>query len=107
MAVLGARGNDPERLGAAADAYRAALEEFTRQRASLRWAATQNNLGDALHAQAETVEGGERARLLAEAVAAIRACAEVYTAESHPKWFQARQGWIEKIEAEIERLEAP
>lgn len=64
---LGARGDD-EALREAVAAYRAALEEFMRERVPVRWAITQNNLGTALRLQAE------RARdcgLVAEALIAI------------------------------------
>ena len=39
-----------ERLEQAVEAYRAALEEYTRERVPLDWAMTQNNLGNALQA---------------------------------------------------------
>jgi hypothetical protein len=42
---LGERESGTARLEEAAAAYRAALEEYTRVRAPLDWAATQNNLG--------------------------------------------------------------
>jgi hypothetical protein len=47
FATLGERGDDAA-LRAAVDAYRAALEERTRERVPLQWAATQTNLGNAL-----------------------------------------------------------
>ena len=51
-------------------AYRAALEERTRERVPLDWAMTQNNLGTALRALGERESGTAR---LEEAVAAYRA----------------------------------
>ena len=45
---LGERESGTARLEEAVAAYRAALEERTRERVPLRWAATQNNLGNAL-----------------------------------------------------------
>ena len=42
------RETGAERLLEAVEAYRAALEEWTRERAPLDWAMTQNNLGNAL-----------------------------------------------------------
>ena len=51
-------------------AYRAALEERTRERVPLDWATTQNNLGTALRTLGERESGTAR---LEEAVAAYRA----------------------------------
>ena len=48
-------------------AYRAALEERTRERVPLDWATTQNNLGNALRALGERENGTAR---LEEAVGA-------------------------------------
>ena len=45
LQVLGARESGTGRLEEAVTAYRAALEERTRERVPLDWAATQNNLG--------------------------------------------------------------
>jgi hypothetical protein len=43
-------------------AYRAALEEYTRDRVPLDWAMTQNNLGTALRALGEWEQTGRRFR---------------------------------------------
>ncbi len=48
LAALGERESGTARLEEAVAAYRAALEEQTRERAPLDWAMTQNNLGNAL-----------------------------------------------------------
>ena len=48
LQTLGARESGTARLEEAVAAYRAALEERTRDRVPLNWAATQNNLGTAL-----------------------------------------------------------
>jgi tetratricopeptide (TPR) repeat protein len=61
--------------------YRAALEERTRERVPLDWAATQNNLGNALQALGERETGTGR---LEQAVAAYRAALEEYTRERVP-----------------------
>jgi hypothetical protein len=58
------------RLGEAVAAYRAALEERSRDRVPLEWAGTQMNLGNALLALGERESG---AAPLDEAVAAYRA----------------------------------
>ena len=46
--TLGERESGTARLEEAVAAYRAALEERTRERVPLDWATTQNNLGNAL-----------------------------------------------------------
>ncbi len=48
--ALGERESGTARLEEAVAAYRAALEERTRERVPLDWATTQNNLGNALQA---------------------------------------------------------
>ena len=48
LSTLGERESGTARLEEAVAAYRAALEEWTRERVPLDWAMTQNNLGTAL-----------------------------------------------------------
>ena len=48
LSSLGERESGTARLDEAVSAYRAALEEWTRERVPLLWAMTQNNLGNAL-----------------------------------------------------------
>jgi len=62
-------------------AYRAALEEWTRDRVPLDWAMTQMNLGTALQTLGERESGTAR---LQEAVAAYRAALEERTRERVP-----------------------
>jgi hypothetical protein len=57
------------RLEEASKAYRLALEEFTRERVPLKWAMTQNNLGNALSMLGERESGTAR---LEEAIEAYR-----------------------------------
>ncbi len=47
LSTLGERESGTARLEQAVAAYRAALEEWTRERVPLGWATTQNNLGEA------------------------------------------------------------
>jgi predicted LPLAT superfamily acyltransferase len=68
-------------LEEAVQAYRAALEEYTRERVPLDWAGTQNNLGNALLTLGERESGTAR---LEEAVQAYRAALEEYTRERMP-----------------------
>ena len=77
----GERESGTARLEEAVAAYRAALEEQTRERVPLDWATTQNNLGNALWTLGERESGTAR---LEEAVAAYRAALEEQTRERVP-----------------------
>ena len=79
--VLGKRESGSERLEQAVEAYRAALEVHTRERAPIDWASTQNNIGVALQALGEREGGTER---LERAVEAYSAALEVRARERHP-----------------------
>ena len=81
LQTLGERESGTARLEEAVAAYRAALEERTRERVPLDWAGTQNNLGNALWRLGERESGTAR---LEEAVAAYRAALEEYTRERVP-----------------------
>ena len=88
LEALGERESGTARLEEAVAAYRAALEERTRERVPLEWAMTQNNLGNALRALGERESGTAR---LEEAVAAYRAALEEYPRERVPlKWAKAQ-----------------
>ena len=78
---LGQRESGMLRLEEAVAAYRAALEERTRNRVPLSWAATQSSLGNALRVLGERESGAVR---LGEAVAAYRAALEENTRERVP-----------------------
>jgi exonuclease VII small subunit len=66
---LGERESGTARLEEAVAPFRDALQEYTRERAPLQWAATQNDLGAALQTLGERESGTAR---LEEAVAAYR-----------------------------------
>jgi hypothetical protein len=70
-------------------AYRAALEEWTRERGPLQWAMTQNTIGNALKRLGERESGTTR---LEEAVAAYRAALEERTRERVPLQWAASFG---------------
>jgi tetratricopeptide (TPR) repeat protein len=57
LQTLGERESGTARLEEAVAAYRAALEEYTRDRVPLHWAATQNNLGKTLSSLGERESG--------------------------------------------------
>jgi tetratricopeptide (TPR) repeat protein len=79
---------DNSALAAAIDAYRATLQEQTRERVPLQWASTQNNLGTALRTLGERESGTAR---LEEAVAAYRAALQEWTRERAPlDWAMAQ-----------------
>ena len=78
----------PSGLEEAIDAYRTALEERTRERVPLDWAATQNNLGVALRSLGGREGGTER---LEEAIDAYRAAFEERTRERVPLDWAATQ----------------
>ncbi len=81
---LGGRESGTARLEEAVGAYRAALEERTRERVPLDWARTQMNLGIALWTLGARESGTAR---LEEAVAAYRAALEEMTRERVPlRW---------------------
>ncbi len=81
LATLGERESGTARLEEAVAAYRAALEERTRDRVPLDWAMTQNNLGNALRALGERESGTAR---LEQAVAAFRAARGERTRDRAP-----------------------
>ncbi|MBV9812436.1 MAG: tetratricopeptide repeat protein [Acetobacteraceae bacterium] len=81
LQMLGGRESGTARLEEAVAAYRAALEEWTRERVPLDWAMTQNNLGNALARLGERESGTAR---LEEAVAAYRDALEERTRERVP-----------------------
>ena len=86
--ALGERESGAARLEEAVAAYRVALEEQTRERVPLDWAATQSNLGNALRTLGERESGTAR---LEEAVAAYRAALEEQTRERVPLDWAATQ----------------
>ena len=79
LATLGEQESETERLHEAIAAYRAALEEWTRERVPLQWATAQMNLGNALLRLGER-EGGSAP--LEEAVSAYRAALEEFDARA-------------------------
>jgi tetratricopeptide (TPR) repeat protein len=78
---LGERESGTKRLEASVAAFRAALEERTRERVPLDWALTQNNLGIVLMAIGQRESNTAR---LEEAVAAYRAALAESTRERVP-----------------------
>ena len=88
LQTLGARESGTARLEEAVAAYRAALEERTRERVPLDWATTQNDLGAALATLGARESGTAR---LEEAVAAYRTALLELTRERAPLDWAATQ----------------
>ena len=88
LSTLGERESGTGKLTEAVAAYRAALEERTRDRVPLDWAMTQINLGIALSRLGERESGTAR---LEEAVAAYRAALEERTRDRVPLDWAATQ----------------
>ena len=89
LQTLGDRETGTARLEEAVAAYRAALEERTRDRVPLDWAMTQTNLGNALSILGERETGTAR---LEEAVAAYRAALEERTRDRVPLGWASTRG---------------
>ena len=103
LAALGERESGTARLEEAVAAYRAALEEYTRERVPLDWAAVQNNLGNAVTRLGERESGTAR---LEEAVAAWNACLAVTTPVWPPEWVRSVQTRCDETQAETARRSA-
>jgi tetratricopeptide (TPR) repeat protein len=94
LARLGEREGGAEgvrHLAEAAEAYRRALDVFTRDHLPQDWAATQLDLGAALASLGERQGGAEGVRHLAEAAEAYRRALDVFArAESPQPWVRAQ-----------------
>ena len=95
LSTLGTRESGLVRLEHAVSAYRAALEEMTRDRAPLDWAEIQHELGDALfklHDRRTTdVFFTDKATYLEEAIAAYCSALEERTPEQTPfQWAETQ-----------------
>jgi hypothetical protein len=93
LAALGERESGTARLEEAVAAYRAALEEYTRDRAPLDWAMTQMNLGNAFLRLGERESGTAR---LKQAVAAFGDCISVAQNVWPAEWL----GWVRSRQSE-------
>jgi tetratricopeptide (TPR) repeat protein len=100
LETLGERESGTARLEEAVEAYRAALEERSRERVPLDWAMTQMNLGNALRTLGQRDSGTVR---LEEAVTAWNACLEVFTSVWPPDWVRIIETRHDEAQAEIGR----
>ena len=100
LCALGEREIGTARLEQAVAAFRAALEERTRERVPLDWAETQDDLGNALKLIGERKSG----KWLEEAVAAFRAALEERTRERVPlQWAETQNNLGNALERLGER----
>lgn len=91
------------RLEEAVAAYRAALEEYTRERVPLQWATTQNNLGNAL---ATLARRQKNTALLEEALVSMRGAVEVYQQAGEGYWLPIARRRVAELEAELAEMQA-
>ena len=84
-------------------AYRAALEEWTRERDSLDWARTQNNLGTALQRLGERESGTAR---LEEAVEAYRAALDLFEGAGARHYVDVIRGNLERATTMLDQRRA-
>ena len=76
-------------LQQAVDAYHNALQVRTREQLPQDWAATQNNLGNALRDLAERSEGAQASQYLQQAFDAFHSALNVYSESGFPaQWTQ-------------------
>jgi tetratricopeptide (TPR) repeat protein len=97
---LAQRESGTTRLQEAIAAYRAALNEYARDRAPLRWAITQHNLGNALTILGERESGTAR---LEEAAAAWEERLTVAPSIWPIAWVEQVRTHIDQAHAEITR----
>ena len=100
LGTLGERQTGTARLEEAVAAYRAALEERTRERVPLDWAMTQMNLGNALCALGNRRTGTAH---LEAAAAAWDACLSVTSTVWPPDWVQVLEARCDEARGEIRR----
>jgi tetratricopeptide (TPR) repeat protein len=81
----GSKGAVTDLLKQAVDAFREALKVYTEKNQPLQWAATQNNLGNALYHQAHGGEGAAATDLLEQSVDAYREALKVRTQQDLPQ----------------------
>ena len=100
LCTLGERESGTARLEEAVAAYRAALEERTRDRVPLDWARTQNILGNALQTLGWRESGTAR---LEEAVEAIEGAWEVCREAEMRQYDEDFESRLAEIKEQIER----
>ena len=100
---LGERESGTARLEEAVEAFRAALQERTRERVPLQWARTQNNLGNALWGLGERTTDDAKLR---EARTAISVAFEVFMQAGQEQYRDDFEDRLRKIDQQIAALQA-
>ena len=103
LEALGEQETGTRYLEEAISAYRAALEEYTRERVPLDWAETQISLGNALKVLGERETGTAQ---LEEAVAAFDACLTVTETAWPKERVEEVRSHRDETRAEITRRQA-
>jgi tetratricopeptide (TPR) repeat protein len=100
---LGERESGTARLEKAIEAYRAALQERTRERVPLQWATTQNNICNALAFLGEHTKDHANLR---EARTAISVAFEVFMQAGQEQYRDDFEDRLRKIDQQIAALQA-
>ena len=99
LKTLGERESGTGHLEDAVTAFRAALEENTRDRVPIQWAGTQMNLGNALGTLAKRENSAVRLR---EAITCMRGAAEEYEKAGETYWSPEARRRIAEMNAELQ-----
>ena len=103
LEAVGERGSGMVQLEEAVAAYRAAVEEWTRDRVPVDWARTQMNLGTALAALGERTHSTEP---LKEALFCFRQAEPVLQAAGMAQASEATDAMIGRVQNEIAKSSA-
>jgi len=95
MLTAGQIANDL--LGQAVDAFKLALQVYTRDQFSQEWAATQYNLGNVLKILGAMTAGQKGDDLLGQAVDAFKLALQVYTRDQLPQEWAATQNNLDAV----------
>ena len=101
LQTLGERESGTARLEEAVAAYRAALEERTRERVPLRWAYSQQGLANALAALAKRQNNAD---LMEQALQSLRGAVEAYQQAGEGYWLPIAQKRVTEMQAELIEL---
>ena len=96
------RRSSTTRLEEAIEAFRAALQERTRERVPLQWAYSEQGLANALRAVAMRQK---HAAQMTEALTCMRSAAEVYQQSKETYWLPVAQRSVAEMEAELVELQ--
>ena len=98
LTSLGERESGTARLEEAVAAYRAALEEWTRERVPFYWAGTQNNLGEALEVLADC--RGDPA-ILAKAIACMAYAVDFFRDGGASYWLPTAEDSLARMRGKL------